>query len=140
MGMKRKGVDNYDPYGATSNQYSDYAGAQKVSNVGHRLIPLQTASGWTCDASSRIKVARGATIAIYNNSGTVASVTTGDVTVSSQAPGSVQNGTPTTLAAFVGIPCKANDWTYINMFDHDFVITSAATCLVYVIQDHTVVG
>lgn len=132
---------NFDPASNSNNTYSDYSGGVKISDVGHRLIPIPTADGvGTTNASSAINVGKGVSLAIYNNAGAAASVTTGPSSVTSLAIGvSVAAATPQ-IAQSVGIPCKPNDWTYINTYDHTHVVTSAATLLVYIIQDDTAVS
>ena len=55
----------------------------------------------------------------------------GDITVVSGPAGSVDaNGN-------VSIPCKPNDWTYINTYNQDFIVTNASTVLCFIVQDHT---
>jgi hypothetical protein len=133
---KRQGNKvNYDSQTAASNTYNDYAGAQKNISVGPVLQPIRVgdAPGWSCDASTVKELPPGTQLAIYNNAGAVGSVTFGKLaSVASAAPGTVDaDGSPS-------IACKPNDWTYACCGERTFVITSANTLLVYVIQDHTV--
>lgn len=130
----RKGKDrNFDSQHAASNTYNDYAGAQKNLSVGPVLQPIRNGSSWTCDATAVKELPSGTQIAIYNNDtavGAVAFSSTSTVTIG--AVGSVDaNGSPT-------IACKPSDWTYLCCGERTFIQTSAATLLVYVIQDDTV--
>lgn len=119
--------------------YNEKAGAQKNTDVGRKLLPLgDGASGYTTDATTARKLpSKGRNLAVYNNANAVASVTIGDnttVALTSQAAGAVlalSNGQS------VGIACKPNDWTYIACGELDWVIASAATALVYLIDDDT---
>lgn len=124
---------NYDSQHAASNTYNDYAGAQKNLSVGPVLQPIRTGASWTCDASTVQELPAGTQVAIYNNAGTVGALAFGsDISVAVGAVGSVDvNGSPT-------IACKPNDWTYACCGERTFIKTSAATLLVYVIQDDTV--
>ena len=130
----RKGKHrNFDSQHAASNTYNDYAGAQKNLSVGPVLQPIRTGSGWTCDATTVQELPAGTQVAIYNNSAVVGAVAFSTVlAVTVGAVGSVDvNGSPT-------IACKPADWTYICCGERTFIQTSAATLLVYVIQDDTV--
>ncbi len=124
---RRKGKEAYDAGSVDSHSYNDESGARKVIPVGHKLSPL---GDGTTVANTRKKVGQGKIIAVYNNLGTVGVITVGDVTVTSGAVGSVASG-------FVRIPCKANDWTYINTYDQEYIVTDAATTLCFLVEDHT---
>lgn len=140
--MKRSHINaNFDPSSVSNDGYSTYAGAHKVSPVGHKLIPITTADGvGTTNATTSQNVGGGATLAIYNNSGSLGVVTTGGPTVTSLALGvSAASSDPANITPSVGIPCMPNAWTYINTYDHTHVIVSAATLFVFVIKDDTVV-
>jgi hypothetical protein len=117
-----------------NNAYSDQAGAMKISNVGHKLQPLPTSdgSGTTAANAAAVKVGMGCSLALYNNNAALATATFGDASVASQAAGAVQAGTKS-----VGIPLKPNEWTYLNSWNHEWLITSAATVLVFIIDDST---
>jgi hypothetical protein len=135
---KRTGTrSNFDPSGIDSLTYNDYSGSRKVSQVGHKLEPMPISGGFSTNATSARGVGAGVSLAIFNNSGSVVAVTTGDSTVASQAVGVVQGSTPATLSPFVGIPCKPNDWTYINTYDHSHIIASSVNALVYIVKDDT---
>lgn len=134
----RKLQNAVDPSAIESLIYSEQSGAQKNTEVGRKLLPLPDgASGWTTDATTAKKLpAKGRNLAVYNNAGAVGSITTGTNTpaLASQAPGAVQ---ASTNGESVGIACAPNDWTYIACGQHDWVIASAATLLVYLIDDST---
>lgn len=139
--MKRSQVkSNNDPSSVASKTYNEYAGSTKISDVGHKFAPLQSSTGvFTTDASTVVPVGAGKALAIYNDSDAIESVTTGDNSVVSQTVGAIQAGTPADLFPFIGIPCKPNDWTYINLFDHTHVVTSSDNCIVLIIKDDTIV-
>lgn len=135
MNMKRNLPGNkvYDPSAVENNAYSDKAGAHKVAEVGRRLTGIPKAGSWVTDASAAAVAlpSAGKNLAIYNNAGVVGSVTLGGATVASLAPGAVDaNGK-------VGIPCAPNSWTYVAAGEDTFVITSANTLLVFLIDDES---
>lgn len=133
-------VNQYDPSSIAGMEFNPPAGSQKVSEVGRSLLPLKYISGgvltYTTDASTaRILDAPGLCLAIYNNSGTLGSVTLG-----------TGNTAPTLLAAGVtnssgqvGIPCQPNTWTYIACGKNNWVITNASTLITLWIEDHTAI-
>lgn len=130
----RRKVSNRVYSGETEDlKFNQASGADKVIPAGHHLKPMMTgASTYSTNATSRVNVGKGATLAIFNNAATVASVTLGDSTVTSQVPGAVQAG-----KSFVGIPLRSYEFTYLNTFDKDYVIASASTVLVYIVEDDT---
>lgn len=108
------------------------AGAQKNMEVGRHLLPLgDGAGGFTTNATTaKVLPSKGKNLAVYNNAGAVGSITLGeDNTVAVLASG------VTDASGHVGIACKPNDWTYIACAEQNWVITSAATLLVYLIDD-----
>lgn len=116
-------------------EYNAPAGSQKVSEVGRHLLPL-TADGvtFTTNATSSIALpAQGKCLAVYNNSGTVGSITLGE---SASTNLSLAAGV-TDAAGHVGIPCMPNAWTYIACGIQQWVIASASTLLVFLVDDHT---
>lgn len=131
------GDQSRDPSQVDLLTYNEKSGAKKSLTVGPSLIPLgDGAGGYTTNASTarRALPAAGTLLAIYNNSGAVGSVTIGDVTVTSQAAGAVQtSGTN----IFVGVPVAANSWFYLSSAQWNYVIASAATMLVFIIDDPT---
>lgn len=118
-------------------EYNEASGAQKVVAVGPHLIPLaQTATAgvlnYTTDATAATNVGMGACLAIYNNSGTVGTITMGDdSSVAVLTPGT------TSILGSVGIPCAPNSYTYLSLGTQSWIIASAATLLVFKIDDPT---
>ena len=113
--------------------FNEAAGATKNLSVGPFLRPLNDgAGGFTTNATAVKSVRKGTSLAIYNNSGTLGSITFGDDnTVSVLASGA------TNAAGDVGHPCKQNDWSYFNSNEKGFLITSSASLLVFIIEDET---
>lgn len=121
-----------DPSSVATNTYNDAVGAQKNMDFGHHLLPIAAGGVYTTDATAAKAVEKGKTLAIYNNSGTLESVTLGDTSGMAALAVGV-----TDVNGNVGIPCKANDWTYIATYDRQFVRTSSANLLVFVVKDET---
>lgn len=131
--MERKGKQtNYDPQTASSHSYNDLAGGQKNVSIGPKLKPIKlTETSFTTDATTARQVGAGASLWIYNN-GSVASITTGKTSaVASLAPG------VTDAAGHVGVALQPNSWNQIAVGEDSWIITSAATALVYILEDHT---
>jgi hypothetical protein len=127
-----------DPSAIANLEYSDAAGSKKVSEVGRHLVPLKFISGgvvaYTTDASTARRLDfPGKCLAVYNNAGAIGSVTLGNV---ASAPSSLAPGV-TDASGNVGVPCPANSWTYLACADNYWVIASAATLLVFLIDDET---
>ena len=137
------GPATQDPSTIAAHTYNEPAGAQKNTEVGRHLKPLNiNATSWTTDATTvRTLPSKGKNLAVYNNAGAVGSITLGfsansgtELTPVSQAPGAVQAAT---AGQNIGIACPPNDWTYIACAEQDQVVASAATLLVYLIDDPT---
>jgi hypothetical protein len=130
-----KGSTTEDVLGAEGLTFNRAAGAWKNMTVGPHLKPLNddvSIPSYTTNATTVRNFRPGSQLAVYNNAGTVGSITLGnDATVTSLAVGA------TNSSGYVGVACKPNDWTYISSFDKRFVIASAATLLVYLIEDDT---
>lgn len=127
--LRRTSLDNTAVGDVEANGFNKQAGGAKVLNIGHHLLPLP--NGVTDASSAAQPVEQGMSIAIYNNSGTVGTVTMGpDATVTSLALGAVG-----TDKKSVGIACKPNDWTYIAVCDKGYIKTSANTLICYLIAD-----
>lgn len=126
-----------DPHSIVANEYNEASGGQKVVSVGPHLLPLATtatagALNYTTNATAATNVGMGIALAVYNNSGTVGTITMGDDdTVTVQTPGA------TTPLGQVGIPCMPNAWTYLSLGSQSWIIASAATLLVFKIDDPT---
>lgn len=133
---KRNSKKTHDPHSVVNNSYNEYAGAEKNIQVGPVLKPLKlTAITFTTDASTLRKISKGSQLAIYNNAGAVGSVVVSKLqTRTLLAPGAVDN-TAGDGYGDVGIPCAPNAWTYVSVWDNSVVITSAATLLVFTIED-----
>ena len=122
-----------DPSQIKSAEYNPAAGAEKALIVGPRLLPIQIAGGWKTNVTTATAIPfLGANLAIYNNAATAGSITVGqDGTIASQAIGAVDaNGN-------VGVACPANAWSYLSMGANQWIIGSAATLIVYIIEDPT---
>lgn len=126
-----------DPATLHNLEYSNSAGSKKVSEVGRHLLPLKFISGgalaYTTDASTaRVLDSPGKLLAVYNNANAVGSVTLNESSaIASLAPGATDS------TGHVGIPCPPNAWTYIACDKSNWVISSAATLLVFLIDDET---
>lgn len=133
-----QGQQTVDPSAIAAMTYNEASGAQKNMEAGRHLMPLQTgAATWSTNATTAVILpAPGKLLAIYNNAGAVGSITLGDNDFPpvSQAPGAVQ---ATTNGRNVGIACAPNEWTYIACGDQNQVVASAATLLVYLVDDPT---
>lgn len=129
---KRKSAHTTDPNAIVNQAYNDQAGAEKNISVGPHLVALKSsATAYTTDASTaRALPKKGCNLAIYNNAGTVGAITLGDdSTVVALAAGVCD------AAGNVGIPCPPNDWSYISCFDRQWIKTTAATLMVFIIDD-----
>ncbi len=127
-----------DPATLHNLEYSNSSGAKKVAEVGRHLLPIPyksapTVISFKTDVSTATQLpSMGRCLAVYNNAGAVGSITLGeDGTVVSLAPGT------TDAAGHVGIPCPPNAWTYIACDNQNWVISSAATLLTFLIDDGT---
>lgn len=128
------GDKSYDPNTIIHNQYNDAAGAEKNIPVGGHLLPIPvSANSYTTNATAnKILPRKGLNLAVYNNAGAVGSITLGEVSGQlSLAPGATDAG------GHVGIPCAPGQWTYISCYTSQWVIASAATLLVFIIDDNS---
>lgn len=127
-----------DAASVVNSMYNEKAGAQKIATVGSKLLAVPDgAGGHTTNLTTAKKLPKkGANLAIYNNSSAVGSITLGTntPTLTSQTPGAVLSGTN---GVSVGIACEPNTWTYIACGELDWAIASAATLLVYLLDDGT---
>jgi len=132
-----QGNNIQDPSIIQNLAFNEASGAGKTMEVGRHLLPIPwNNSGvieYTTNASTaRVLPNKGICLAVYNNDSSIGSLTmdsSGAVVV--LAPG------VTNASGHVGIPCPPNSWTYIACADHNWIITSAATLLVFIIDDHT---
>jgi hypothetical protein len=123
-----------DPNFIPTIGYNAAAGAHKQLPIGPHLLPIFIVSGgvgsYTTNASAGVNLgAMGVELAVYNNSGSLASITISPAAASSLAAG------VTDSVGNVGVACPPNAWTYVSCADSQFVITSASTLLVYIIDD-----
>lgn len=125
------------PHDVQSTEYNPASGGQKSLIVGPRYLPIPIVTAgsatWKTNVTSATALpSLGMILAIYNNAGTAASITVGqDATVTSQAIGAVDaNGN-------VGVALPPNAWTYLSMGANQWIIASAATVIVYIIEDPT---
>jgi hypothetical protein len=126
-----------DPGAIDVLEYNNAAGARKIAEVGRHLVPLATpgsGTGYTTDVSSAAfpLPSAGRNLAVYNNNTTVGAITLGnDNTITALAAGATDS------SGRVGIPCAPNAWTYIACGSQNWVKSSAATLLVFLIDDDT---
>jgi hypothetical protein len=131
--LRRKVKTPFDSGVVDSNSYSDSAGAQKVVKVGPFLRPIDSApTSLTTDASTLTRLSqKGMTLAIYNNDTAVHSITVSDGTVASGLAAGVVSG------IFVGVPCPPAQYTYINTYQYDYIMTDSNKLLVFIVEDDT---
>lgn len=132
---KRKfvGYQARDEADILNTQNNEAAGAEKNLEVGPHLLPLQASNGiaWTTDCTTiKALPSKGKCLAVYNNSATLGSVTLGETAAQASLAAGV-----TDASGHVGIPCKPNDWTRISCGQSTHVISSAATLLVFLVDD-----
>ncbi len=132
---KMSGQHVEDPNSITANIYNEAVGAQKNMEMGHHLRPVNIdGTSYTTDLTTAVGVGSGKTLAVYNNSNTLYSITLGtDPTVTSLSSGAVSGDN-------AGIPCKTNDWTYIALYDKPFAIAENVALLCFVVEDPTYVS
>lgn len=135
---QNQGFQVYDPSAIDNLEFNAAAGSHKISEVGRHLLPIPYVSGGSVAYTTQANAAPvilpilGTNLAVYNNSGSLASLTLGeDNTITSLAAGT------TDASGHVGIPLAPNSWTYIASASQQWVITSAATVLVFMIDDTT---
>lgn len=124
-----------DPSSIASIEYNPASGAEKNVEVGPHLMPIPKVTagvlGYTTNATvATVLPTLGKSLAIYNNAATVGSITLGeDNTITSLAVGA------TDANGHVGIPCAPNAWTRLSCGMQNWVIASAATLLVFMLDD-----
>src|SRR5271157_636139 len=120
MAREKVGNDVKGANRATDIAYNDWAGAAKV------LGPLQGVLTILGALNSGVSIAqKGATIAVYNNSGSTAFVALYAQT--GAAPSSGANG----------ICLPPNSYTYVCMGANQFIISNAATVFGYQVVDES---
>lgn len=123
-----------DPSAIAINEYSNAVGAVKTSENGRHLLPLPTptvGTGYTTTPTAAYALpSAGRNIAVYNSTGTVGSVTFGtDNTVTALAAGTTDS------SGRVGLPCPGNSWSYFAGGYSNWVISSASSLFVFLIND-----
>lgn len=117
---------------AENNSYNDQAGVRKVSDFGKSLKPLQIgATSYTTDYTTARNIGLGRSLAIYNNSAAVKSITFSDTAITALAAGA------TDASGNVGIPLPPNAWTYLSNYNKQFAITDSALAIVLIADDDT---
>ena len=117
-------------------EYNQASGAQKTTEVGRHLLPLPTpgsGTGYTTDVSTGAFPLPGAgrNLAVFNSTATTGAITFGtDNTVTALTAGTTDS------SGRVGLPCPAG-WSYFASGSSNWVISSAATLLVFLINDNT---
>lgn len=128
-----EGRDVADPANVNNLTYNQASGAFKSIDGGYHLKPIPVPpSSFTTNAVAAKSCRKGTTIAIYNNSGAMQTFNFGE------------SSSVTTLAigisdasGNVGIPCKPNDWTYLNSNEKEWFITSSANLIIFFVEDET---
>jgi hypothetical protein len=122
-----------DPHSSDVNTYNQSSGGRKTIPIGPVLLPIPGNNTFSTNCTTATGLpSLGRSIAVYNNSGAVGSITLGtSPTVTSLAPGVINS------AGQAGIPCPPNAWTYISLGNQQFVIASDPTLLCYLIDDGT---
>lgn len=122
--------------GAIANMvFNKAAGAQKVAEVGRHLLPLVTpgaGTGYTTTPTSAFPLpGAGKNLAVFNSIATTGSITFGtDNTVTALAAGTTDS------SGRVGLPCSQG-WNYFAAGYSNWVISSASTLYVFLINDNT---
>lgn len=129
------GQNVQDPSSIDNIVYNDAAGANKVSQVGTRLLPIPLVTtgvtSYVTDASTnRVLPKKGALLAVYNNSVAIHSVTLGESAAQTSLAAGITDAT-----GHVGIPCPAGQWTYIACGTSQYVITDDAVVMVFLVDD-----
>lgn len=133
------GENTLDPSAIANVEYNDAAGSKKVSEVGRHNLPFPFISGGSVSYTTNLTTARplpkkGMPLAVYNNSGTVHSVTLGE---SASSPAAALAAGVTDAAGHVGVPCTPNAWTYIATGTKTWVIADSASLLVFLVSDNS---
>ncbi|MDD5650669.1 MAG: hypothetical protein PHF86_09670 [Candidatus Nanoarchaeia archaeon] len=124
---------NHDQAVINSNTYSNASGAVKQISGGHYLksIPTGAATAVTDCSGAAFVIGQGLTVALYNNDNVVHAVIVGGSAIAAPAVGTID---PT---GAVGIPLKANDWTYVNTFDQTYIRTDSNKVICFIVEDDT---
>ena len=122
-----------DPSSIDSITYNYPSGGNKNMSVGPHLLPIPAGATWITDVSTVTGLpAMGLNLAVYNKSGTVASLTIGNSpSLASLALGVVD------ASGNVGVACPPNAWTYLSTGANQWIISSSNNLVVYIIEDFT---
>jgi hypothetical protein len=136
--MKRNVPGNtvQDPSAIEVLQYNNASGARKSIQMGQHLLPLPVpgvGNGYTTTPTDAYALpSAGRSLAIYNSTGTVGSITFGtDDTVTALAAGTTDS------SGRVGLACPPNAWIQFSAGYSNWVISSASTLYVYLINDES---
>jgi hypothetical protein len=118
-------IDNYE--------YDQYSGSQKVSEVGRNLLPIPVGTSWTTTPTAATALpSAGKNVAVYNNSASIGTINFGSSSsIVSLAAGAID------LNGNVGLPVPPASWAYFAAGINTWVISSASTMLVFLINDST---
>ena len=117
-----------------NNTYNEAAGAQKNVSVGPHLKAIFAGGVYTVNAAAILGVGEGTALAVFNSNTT----TVRSITVRASAAGTaLAAGAVDATNGEVGVACAPLEWTYLNTYDKNFVITNSAELFVYVIHDDT---
>lgn len=132
----QNGNETQDQASIANFQYNQASGAQKTTEVGRHLLPLPTPGtgvGYTTivNAAPFPLPGAGRNLAVFNSTATTGTITFGSAnTVTSLAVGIAD------ASGNVGLPCPAG-WSYFAAGYSNWVISSAATLFVFLINDNT---
>jgi hypothetical protein len=122
-----------DAAGIANLIYNEVAGAQKNMQVGPFLTPLNDGTGgFTTDATSALSIRRGSSVAVYNKSTSLLSVTFGDTSAVASLSAGIAD-----VSGNVGLACRPGDWTYFNSDEKGWIVAESADLLVYLIKDES---
>jgi hypothetical protein len=129
------GNNSIDPSSIELNEYNNYSGAQKTTEVGRNLLPLPTpgtGTGYTTTPVAAFPLGyAGLNFAVFNSTATTGAITFGtDNTVTALAPGITDS------SGRVGLPCPQG-WSYFASGYSNWIISSASTLFVFLINDDT---
>jgi hypothetical protein len=130
------GNQTQDPASIANFEYNQAAGAQKTTEVGRHLLPLPTPGvgvGYTTVVNGAPYALPGAgrNVAVFNSTATTGTITFGSTSaVTSLAAGIAD------ASGNVGLPCPQG-WSYFASGYSNWIISSAATLFVFLINDNT---
>lgn len=123
-----------DPSSIQSQSWNMQVGAQKNMEMGHHLIPIPLATGFTTAATTIRAVPKGVTLAIYNPTGTAISARVS----ADSAAAALAIGVVDAVTGDVGVAVPPNSYLYLATFDKSYIITGAGA-ITYIVADDTVI-